>query len=162
MSYLTKMKRMFVLQKRFVKLFFVAIFLFIFFPISTVQAQGSVTPCEGGVAGLGGPQIPDLNSDGCVDESDVSVMLSCWGFSLANAPGSCIAQSNIVLTDSMIVLETNISDGKVLGAKTIAYQVQVKTVDTARQISDFIFSFLASTTGLSSLLWVVIRGGLFV
>ncbi len=43
-----------------------------------------------GVAGEGGDHTPDINSDGCVDDRDLSMMYSCWGVTESNAPSVCL------------------------------------------------------------------------
>ncbi len=43
--------------------------------------------CIGGSPGLGGAGFPDINSDGCVDLLDLSMVLACWGY----GEGECFA-----------------------------------------------------------------------
>ena len=54
-----------------------------------------VSACTGGgTAGLGGNQTPDLTNDGCVDDADLAILLSCWGYTSSTAPSNCLGDGS--------------------------------------------------------------------
>ena len=56
---------------------------------------GTTSSCTGGgTAGLGGNQTPDLTNDGCVDDADLAILLSCWGYTSSTAPSNCLGDGS--------------------------------------------------------------------
>lgn len=84
----------------FIMLFFTLVIIAHPSKAQLIEVNGG---CNGGTPGLGGPQIPDLptagfpNGDGCINESDLSVFLSCWGSTLSLPNPGCLATQQALL-----------------------------------------------------------------